>query len=184
MTPVHDPNLEKTLQFLLQHHEKEYHCHVRFVLKTALEIGKNHGTSALILSHASLLHDIGRGQEMENETHEDAGVRIARDFLQTLDLRDSDRAAILNCIENHQGKLPARSMEESVLISSDSSSKVTYHSAFMLLCKKETFRERAEWGKKYVQKGYDRVVLPDVRENIRPEYERLMAIYDEVLSGL
>jgi len=173
---------DAALQLLLKHHEKEYRCHVRFVVEMAIALAKEHGASEKIVHIAALLHDIGRGQEQNGEHHRDASVTIATEFLATLELDDAERGTIIGCIGNHDAAVPPRCIEESIIISSDSGSKVLWHEAFMLMCKKETFRERAEWGRSYVVKGFNRTTLPDVKELIRPEYERLLALYDRVLS--
>lgn len=74
-------------------------------------------------------------------------------------------------------------LEEKIIVTADAASKVIYHQAFMLMCKKETFSERATWGLEYLEKGMKNIQFASLRKEIQPIYKRYEEIYRQVLSS-
>ena len=59
---------------------------------------------------------------------------------------------ICNCTQKHNGHYGFETIEEEIVANADSASKILFHEAFMLMCKKESFQEKAAWGIKYLEK--------------------------------
>lgn len=164
--------------------EKELYCHIQFVLKMGLELAEKYRADKRIIEIVCLLHDVGRDHETGGEDHGDAGARISIELLRNSGISKKEMNVIIACIKNHNKKLLSYTLEEKIVITADSASKVLYHEAFMLLCKKQTFKDRCEWGKKYLEKGYNNVLFPEIKKNITNKYKTLKSIYVLVSSSL
>lgn len=164
--------------------EKEWSCHVQFVEEIALKLARRYRASKEIVSIAAILHDIGRDKEIANEDHRDAGVRIAREFLTKFDLSKLELELILTCIKNHGGDEMPKTVEEKVTIAADSASKIIYHQPFMLMVKKTKYFERAEWGLKYLDKGFKKILFPDFKKELEATYREYRKNYLGVLGNV
>lgn len=167
---------------LLEHHEKEYRCHVQFVRDIGIELARAHDVDEQLIEIACLLHDIGRDQELPGEDHPDTGARIVRELLVDTALTLDDVELIARCVKNHGEQLPDASIEEKIVLTADAASKVLYHEAFMLMCKKQTYGEKLAWGNKYLEKGYHKCAFDDYKQRIYPQYKLLRDIYDAVAA--
>ncbi len=168
---------ETILKRLVRDKEKELCCHVRFVLKIGLELAKKYKVDRRIIEISCLLHDVGRDHEMEHEDHGDAGARISSELLDGIGISKKEMITILACIKNHNKNLSFYTLEEKIVITADSASKVLYHEAFMLLCKKQTFQDKCEWGKRYLEKGYVNTLFPEYKKYITDKYRELKSTY-------
>lgn len=168
------------LELLLKDKEKEFHCHVQFVVKVGLLLAKNHNADAKIIELSCLLHDIGRDHEIGEEDHGDSGARIAEKILEQTEISSAEIKIILDCIRFHTKEIPEYTLEQKIVITADCASKVEYHEAFMLLCKKQTYQERLTWGKKYLEKGYALTLFPEYKERIADRYKTIKNIYDSI----
>ncbi len=165
---------------------KEYFCHIQFVkLLTDQLIEQYNPENKLELKIAALLHDIGRTKEVVGEHHSATGSKMLPDILKKLKLESKINSTqsklIQNLIASHNAKI-GNSLEEKILITADSLSKVQYHEAFMLLCKKPTFQERAKWGLKYLNKGYERLQFEEIKNRFEGKYQEINLIYQKVLN--
>ncbi len=167
---------------LLTEKEKEYYCHVQFVSSIGSELAKTCKVNKSLVETACLLHDIGRDFEIKNEDHGDAGERISKDILHQSGFTFQEQKLILKCIKNHCKELPPEklSVEERIIITADSASKVLFHEAFTLLCKKQTYSEKLEWAKKYLEKGYKNILFSDYKTSIESRYRIIKNIYEAV----
>jgi putative nucleotidyltransferase with HDIG domain len=172
------------IENLLIDKEKEWHCHVKFVLKIATELAARYGGNMHVIKLAAILHDIGRGREFTKEDHLQAGYRVAKDFFKKYEISKANEELILKCIVNHSAEEEPDSLEERIIITADSASKIQHHQAFMLMVKKEDYRERAKWGVKYLDKGYKLIQFENYRDEIQSNYELYRSIYDEVISNV
>ncbi len=168
------------INLIKEKHEKEFYGHLQFVAKIGLHLSKKYKTDPLVIEISCLLHDLGRRQENENENHAQASYRLVKPFLEKFQLSNQQKKLILQSILNHQGQEIPKSIEEAIVITADASSKVLYHEAFMLLCKKNNYQDRLKWGLKYLEKGFHSIVFPDFKEKVRPKYEYLKEIYSLV----
>lgn len=187
MTEQNYINVRDTiLERLHQEKEKELHCHVQFVVRIGLELAKQFAVDSKIIELSCLLHDIGRDLEIGDEDHGDAGARIAQEILVKASIPPEEIAVILDCIRFHNKELPHYTLEQKIVITADSASKVQYHEAFMLLCKKQTYDEKLSWGKKYLEKGYNNTILSEYKHIVEEKYRTIKKIYDAIpaLSGL
>jgi putative nucleotidyltransferase with HDIG domain len=167
---------------LLEHHEKEYHCHVQFVRDIGVELARTHHADEQLIEIACLLHDIGRDQELPGEEHPETGARIVRELLTDTALTADEVELIAQCVKHHGEQSPDASIEEKIVLTADAASKVLYHEAFMLMCKKQTYEEKLAWGNKYLEKGYTKCAFEDYKQRIYPRYKQLRAIYDAVAA--
>lgn len=171
------------LEKILAEKEKEYYCHVQFVRKVGLELAKKYKVDKEVIEVACLLHDIGRDNELEGEDHGDAGARISSELLKKGDFTAEETYIILSCIKKHNKENKSvLTLEEKVVITADCASKVLYHEAFMLMCKKPTYVEKLAWGQKYLEKGYRNIKFPDYKLKIAPKYKALKDIYRSVTA--
>lgn len=79
--------------------------HVERVKKIALKIGRLEGADLKIIEIASLLHDIGRKEEMKTRgsfCHAEAGAKIARKLLEKYSLSADQVENIVHCILSHR----------------------------------------------------------------------------------
>jgi len=171
---------EKTRDLVSRNSKKEYLCHIKFVVKIGLELAQEVGADADVVEVACLLHDIGREKELANETHEQAGFRIVKDMLTEVDLETEKKEKILDAIAFHNGLDVPELLESQIVRTADGASKVKYHEAFMLLCKKNTVGERLAWGIKYLEKGYSRVSFDSVKTNLQPKYNEIKLTYEDI----
>lgn len=169
------------LDFLLTNKVKEYRCHIQFVTEIAIDFARQFQTDPKTMEVASLFHDIGRGREKEGESHEETSARMAEQLMQKLTPDLPEQEIILKSIRHHNNKVLLTTTEEKILVSADGASKVIYHQAFMLMCKKEDFTERAVWGKEYLEKGMKNILYPSLREEVLPFYNKYRRIYQKVL---
>lgn len=167
---------------LLAEKEKEYRCHVRFVRDIGMRLAREYGADAHLIEIACLLHDIGRDHEISGEDHGDAGAKISEPMLAESDFTAPEQALILGCIRKHCKQIPEEVLrvEEKIVMTADAASKVLFHEAFMLMCKKQTYEERLTWAEKYLEKGYRNILFPAYREEIRPRYEMIKQTYEAV----
>ena len=168
-------------ELLLNEKEKEYQCHIQFVRDIGLKLTDRYGGDAYAVEIACLLHDIGRDKEIEGEPHAHASVRIARAIFQQFNMCNEHAELILRCIFNHGMEDEPISTEEKIVITADSASKVQHHEAFMLMCKKLTFNERAIWGLKYLDKGFSKILFPEYKKELQPKYMVINETYAQVL---
>ncbi len=167
------------LDVILRDKSKEYNCHIKFVVEIALKLANEFKCDRQTVEIAALLHDIGRDQEKGAETHPEAGERIASKLIEEISPGLPEKEIILSCIRNHGSN--GKSVEEKIIASADAASKVIYHLAFMLMCKKDTFEERAEWGLKYLEKGMKKISILSLRKQASSYYKEYRKIYKQVL---
>ncbi len=98
--------------------------HIERVTKLALKIGKKEKADLDVLEVASLLHDIGRKEEIKNKgifCHAEEGAKLARDILKKYDISSNDVKNILHCIITHRFKNShtPKTIEAKVLFDAD-----------------------------------------------------------------
>ncbi len=173
---------ELALALLHQDKAKELACHVQFVVMVGLELAQKYNVDTKIIELSCLLHDVGRSHEIEDEDHGDSGARITADLLRDVGIPKKEFTTILECIQKHTKNLPSYTIEQKIVITADGASKVLYHEAFMLLCKKQTYHEKLEWGKKYLEKGYKRTLMPEYKKTLVNKYKSIKTTYASISS--
>ena len=174
----HQELIKQIESLVKEKHVKEFYCHIQFVRKIGLELSKKHSADDLVMEIACLLHDIGRKQEIGVENHAQAGVRLIRPLLGEFALSIKQKELILQCILNHGGHQKPKSEEGKIIISADAASKVLYHEAFMLLCKKDNSKDKAKWDLKYLEKGFAQVQHQDLE--LKTKYNHLKSVYSAI----
>ena len=174
----------QAITYLCIHNKKERLCHVLYVLQIALQLQERFGWDREVIWVAAILHDVGRGRELEWEYHEVAGERVAREFLKWVDwLSDEQKELIVRCVRNHGAEFTQTTIEEKIITSADSASKLLYHDMFMLMCKKQSYIEKAQWGLKYIEKGYWRIQIPEYKQELHETYMHLKHRYESISIG-
>lgn len=180
---IMDSDLRKRIiSILLEEKKKEYLCHIQFVVEIGLQLAKEFNINPDIIEVACLLHDIGRDKELHGEKHAQAGKRITGEILSGTNFSEKQKEKIFSCILSHNLQEIPVSIEEQIVRTADGGSKVEYHEAFMLLCKKNTYAERLGWGKKYLKDGYESISLESYKEKIKSKYLLINGLYDKILS--
>lgn len=168
------------IEILLKDKKKEYLCHIQYVVQIGLEITKECNVDENIIETACLLHDIGRDNELLGEEHSQTGKRIAKEILKNSKFTEEEKQKIYHCIVSHGSDEVPESIEAQIVRSADAGSKVEYHEAFMLMCKKTTYEERLAWGNKYLQKGYKKISIQSYKEKVEQKYISINDIYQKI----
>lgn len=171
---------EKITGILVKEKKKEYVCHIQYVIEIGLRLAEEYNVDRDIIEAACLLHDIGRDKELPGESHSQAGKRMAKEILNGTNFSDEQKEKIFACILSHNAEDVPVSVEEQIVRTADGGSKVEYHEAFMLLCKKNTYEERLAWGKKYLEKGYASISLEAYKKEIEQKYISINDIYKKI----
>lgn len=171
---------KEIMNILLAEKKKEYLCHIQYVIKIAMKLAKDYDVDPEIIELSCLLHDIGRGKELDGEKHSQAGKRIAEKILQNSTFSEEKKQQIYSCILSHNSPIVPKSIEEEIVRSADAGSKIEYHEAFMLMCKKTTYEDRLAWGIKYLQKGFDKISINSYKDKCQFKYVKIMEIYSDI----
>lgn len=170
----------KITKILLIEKKKEYLCHIQYVVEIGLNLAKELGVDLNVIETACWLHDVGRDKELPGENHAEAGRRMAEEILRDTEFTEEQKQKIYACILSHNSDVVPFSTEEQIVRTADGGSKVEYHEAFMLLCKKETYEERLAWGIKYLEDGFSSISIDSYRQRIEPKYISIIDIYNKI----
>ena len=173
---------EKLRNRVREQFPKEYACHVFFVHKVALDLQKKYGGDLEIIELAAITHDIGRVEDGDNSLHSEIGSEKIIPWLKEFGYSEEKTPLIARCVLMHNKTAGFQSLEEKVVCSADNLSKLLYLDMFLLMCKKDTYLGKAEWGLKYIEKGYAKLALPGLKEEHKALYESLKERYQHVLS--
>ncbi|MDO8489833.1 MAG: HD domain-containing protein [bacterium] len=173
---------EKLKELVREQFPKEYACHVLFVYEIAMDLQKKYGGDLEVIELASIAHDIGRVEDSDNSLHPEIGSKKIIIWLREFEYNEDKIPHIARCILMHNKTEGFQSIEEKIVCSADNLSKLLYLDIFMLMCKKDTYLEKAKWGLKYIEKGYAKLVLPELREEYKPLYESLKKRYESILN--
>jgi len=171
---------KKLINLLLEEKKKEYLCHIQYVVEIGLSIAKGYDVDIDVIETACLLHDIGRDKEFLGEKHNQSGKRITENILRETDFTEEQKQKIYACILAHNSDKIPESIEEQIVRSADGGSKVEYHEAFMLMCKKTTYEERLAWGIKYLDDGFDSISIESYRDTVKNKYNSIYTIYKRI----
>jgi putative nucleotidyltransferase with HDIG domain len=171
----------KIIAILLKEKKKEYLCHIQYVVKIALSLAQELGVDISLIETACWLHDIGRGRELPGEKHAETGKRMAEEILRDTEFTEEQKQKIYSCILSHNSQTVPLSIEEQIVRTADGGSKIEYHEAFMLLCRKETYEERLVWGIKYLEDGFSSISIDSYRRQIESKYVSIIGLYNNIL---
>lgn len=173
---------EKVTDILLKEKKKEYLCHIQYVVEIGLRLASECGANQDIIEAACLLHDIGRDKELPGEKHNVAGKRVAKEILKDSEFTEDQKQKIYSCILSHNSEGVPLSLEEQIVRTADGGSKVEYHEAFMLLCKKLTYEERLVWGIKYLEEGFKSISVESYKNESKQKYGSIKDIYQKIFN--
>ncbi|MFZ2555461.1 MAG: HD domain-containing protein [Minisyncoccia bacterium] len=163
--------------------EKEFDCHLQFVRDIALELQKEYGGETEVIHIAAIAHDFGRIESGDNTDHPERGAQKIIPHLEKLGVSADRVEKIARCIRMHESLSGFTSIEEEIVANADRLSKITAHGAFMLMVKKETYLDRAKWGLKYIEKNYDMLTLPGLRQKYQEPFKSIQDVYSSVIAG-
>lgn len=170
----------KIMNILMEEKKKEYVCHIQYVVHIGLRLATESKVDLDIIETACLLHDIGRDKELEGEEHNQTGRRIAEEILVNSNFNKKQKEKIYECILLHGSDYVPESIEAQIVRSADAGSKVEYHEAFMLMCKKSTFEDRLAWGMKYLNKGFKNISIEFYKKELEKKYYSINKIYQNI----
>lgn len=173
---------DKIIQILLEEKRKEYACHVSYVAKIGKQLAEQLSADVDVVEMACLLHDIGRDKELSGEDHSETSLRIAKDILRDSNFTPAQLNLIYDSILTHGSDDIPETIEQKIVRSADAGSKVEFHEAFMLMCKKTTYEERLVWGQKYLESGFEKICIEPYREKLREKYQSIKSIYESTLA--
>ncbi|OGN89761.1 MAG: hypothetical protein A2Z74_07900 [Chloroflexi bacterium RBG_13_46_9] len=75
--------------------------HVQLVRRFALKLAKVEGVDTQALEYAALLHDIGKNDKDGRENHSLRSYELTKKFLKTVNLPESTRELIQECVLKH-----------------------------------------------------------------------------------
>lgn len=175
---------KKAKEILVADKKKEYVCHIQYVVEIGLRLAEEHGADPDVIEIACLLHDLGRDKELPGEEHAQTSYRLSKEMLADSNLSPEQQEKILSAILLHNSDAVPETIEQQIVRSADAGSKVEYHEAFMLMCKKPTYEERLVWGMKYLEKGYEKICLESYRNTLKKKYESIRAIYQRTMDEM
>jgi putative nucleotidyltransferase with HDIG domain len=179
---MNDALRKNIMNVLIPEKKKEYACHVQYVAKIGLALAEEFSADKEVVEIACLLHDIGRDKELPGEEHAETSRRLAEAILKGSSLSPEQISLIYACILSHGSEEVPPTIEQRIVRSADAGSKVEYHEAFMLMCKKLTYQERLEWGVKYLEKGFSKICVDTYKERSKAKYEELGSMYRSTLE--
>ncbi len=176
--------INEAITYLKTDKLKEWSCHVQFVLELATKYQIKYWWDELVVKLSAILHDIWRGRELEWEHHNITWVREWLEFLGKYDIEQERIEKILQCIRNHWWEQLPRMIEEKIIITADSISKLEQHECFVLMTKKESTLDRARRWLKYIEKGYRRICLEAEKEIYHSLYLTKKTYYESVIREI
>lgn len=166
-----------------KHAPNELRCHIQFVEIIGARLSAvTRNVDAHVVRLGCLLHDIGRDRSETNADHPAVGADLAEKLLLQFDVPIKIVKRVVGCVLNHDGKSSSLTDEEKLVVSADGGSKVEFHSMFLHLCKKTTPLERANWGRKHLIKGFEKIRLESYKQEQRENFESLENAYRSVLE--
>jgi hypothetical protein len=179
---MNDEYRSTLLRKVFKENRKEYACHLQYVVDIGLRLARKFDADADVIETACLLHDIGRDKELPGEVHAQSGYRIAKELLAGGPFSSAQTNAILTAILHHNSDEVPGDVASQIVRTADAGSKVEYHEAFMLMCRKPTHQERLAWGMKYLEKGYAKICFDTYRQKIENKYQDIKSMYQQTLS--
>ena len=173
--------VDEVRKIIKERSPKEYACHLQFVHELAVTLQREYGGNDLVIQTAALIHDYARQEGKDNSRHPEEGAIEVVPVLERLGYTPNDIAMVSRCVLMHDKTKGFESLEEEIVANADQLSKLTHHAAFVLMSKKDTWREKTEWALKYLDKGYNNLTLGGLKERYRDAYLTQREIYLQAL---
>ncbi|MFZ1075112.1 MAG: HD domain-containing protein [Minisyncoccia bacterium] len=168
-----------------------YEGHVVLVGNEARKIAHEYGGSPELAEAAGLLHDVADAvMKREDPNHEQESFRIARELLQKTGFSDDEIAIIVDdAIAKHSchGDVRPASLEGKAMAAADGVVHMTsnfYEFAENGNLGHLSSQKVAKWALPKIDRDFtNKIAYEDLRERVRPEYERLKAHFTEVATA-
>jgi len=96
--------------------------HLFRIVKKAKELARNYEADASIIEAGALLHDTNLEKTITGSTLENK--EKVQKFLEELEISKTDEQKIIHCIEAHDGKIPAKTIEAKIVHDADTLEKM------------------------------------------------------------
>lgn len=159
--------------------------HVLLVAKEAERLARLKHADAELAQAAALLHDVADVQMARlSEGHESASLDLARKLLQETGYADQEIATIVDDAIRfhscHDGQRP-KSSEGQILATADAVVHFTsdfYVHALWAMSSTNSLEDIKTWALQKIDKDLNvKICFDDVREQVRPDYERLKTLF-------
>ena len=166
----------------------DWNYHFIPVVEHSLALGKKFNADLEVLELAALLHDYAAIYDYAlYKEHHIHGARLAKVELEKLSYPEDKIKHIQDCILNHRGSKENghKTIESKILASADAMSHITEPADMFFLSfgiHKYKTREGSEWLKGKVNRSWNKIVLDEAREMVRPQYELFIKILDQAIN--
>lgn len=163
------------------------HNHVFVVADYATELASKYGANKELARAAAMLHDIADIEMIRfDPRHEERSLEIARTLLTEHGFSKPEIAIVVDdAIRYHSchGNDRPRSLEGKILSTSDSLAHLKtdfYLHAMWASGAEKTFEERKRWTLEKLNRDLRiKIQFDDVREDARPDYNHLVAVFSK-----
>jgi putative nucleotidyltransferase with HDIG domain len=163
-----------------------YDNHVVIVADYAKQLAGQKGANAELAQAAALLHDIADVHMSRfDERHEQASLDLARQVMEDVGYGEQDIATVVDDAIKlhscHDGHRPA-SKEGLVLATADALAHLQtdfyIHALWSKTSSEVSLEDFKDWVLKKIERDlYQKISFDDVREQARPDYERLKVLF-------
>ena len=175
---VHDYVKEKSAGFA---EDDIFNEHIIEVRDFAVDLAEKYGANMFVVEVSAYLHDIYFIQTHNHEIHETEGSKFAREFLKKYDLPQEEVDLIADCILKHRGSgdYKRNKLEERIIACADAMDHIDgFTGMFYRACKRMKYDEAVEWTRGKMQRGWEKIDLPEGRELVRKKYEAARVAFD------
>ena len=152
--------------------------HTQLVREFALQLAQIEGADKQVVEIAALLHDAGKYKGRID--HHLTGYKLARDFLETVDLPDDKKALILKCILKHRTRFAVEDNEIEVkVVQSADVLGTLFDETWQTHSQNRMSREAL--GRLY-DKAMGKINLESARRLAAPQLEKLRTLLEDYQS--
>ena len=118
--------IEETEKFMLNNipksrisknnNNKYYLNHIQGARKYAKVLAKTYNTDEFVIDMATILHDIGADT---GENHAEKSAKLAKKYLTNINLEETTKEKIINCIKTHSMGAKTDTIEQQILQDAD-----------------------------------------------------------------
>jgi HD superfamily phosphodiesterase len=148
---------------------KLWENHVQLVRKYALKLAKIEKCDHFVVEIASLLHDIGKFKGREGHTKR--SYELSKKFLREIDISNSRKDLILDCIRKHDNKHSQKENKTEVKVVQCADALGTLFDDEWQERSRKTIDKETLFG--LFDKTYGKITLNSAKEIAKPQVEKL-----------
>ncbi len=188
------PKIKKEVETLVKNacfktvtRDRIWEFHIIPVVRFSKELGGKFGADLEVLELAALMHDYANILDRKIEKdHHTRSAELAREILAELSFPENKIKHVADCIEAHRGSVRQKhkTIESEILASADAMSHISepvamMHLAFRVLDNKVI--EGASWLRGKIERDWEKM-MPEGREIIKDDYEKMMKMLDDTIK--